>query len=606
MDAQAQDRAHRIGQTRDVHIYRLVTEHSVEENILLKAKQKRQLDFLVMDEGKFHAGPGAGQALTGSEERGEEAGASTQDLFTKGGLRDILGVVGEDMEDDYSSDEGNVGDKRQQKMSKEQLEQTMAALEDEADVTAMLGAQKEAAEELQEFDESIQYTKETEDGGGSESQHSQDGAVSQTEEGDSIIKEKSKNSNTPSKRNNSDDEGGSQVEDTVTEPSDSEEAEKEFEAWQHKVGINLSSIAESLTPTEKYALNFKEEIDPFYSIRYLSDWRRMQEAESMDQEWNVDDFEEIKAEEERRAIDDGDLLVTRPPPKVLPRQRMLYLREKARLRAEKKRRKLTGENWCVRLDAITKHPFWYNSDTGEAVWDKPAVIIELEAEELARHNMWSALPMKPLIRIMEYLVPYPHRTQCSLVCRHWRSAAGHFSFVRHVWPVECGALTMDKMKLDHNHYVSIEDALASSLPGDTIELGDGHYWVNEPGLSVDFPLRFVGDENDPSHVVIELSGSIRWKGSGGWIEGITVRRPRLSNLQGTRREIIIVEDGARLDVAHCVFSNEGNTGDVVSLMGKGNKGRWNFVVMKGAGGQGCGLSLQKEASVFISEVRLMV
>ena len=41
MDAQAQDRAHRIGQTRDVHIYRLVTQQTVEENILTKAMQKR-------------------------------------------------------------------------------------------------------------------------------------------------------------------------------------------------------------------------------------------------------------------------------------------------------------------------------------------------------------------------------------------------------------------------------------------------------------------------------------------------------------------------------------------------------------------------------------
>ena len=39
MDAQAQDRAHRIGQTRDVHIYRLVTAHTIEENILNKANQ---------------------------------------------------------------------------------------------------------------------------------------------------------------------------------------------------------------------------------------------------------------------------------------------------------------------------------------------------------------------------------------------------------------------------------------------------------------------------------------------------------------------------------------------------------------------------------------
>ena len=40
MDAQAQDRCHRIGQTRDVHIYRLISQHTVEENIFKKAQQK--------------------------------------------------------------------------------------------------------------------------------------------------------------------------------------------------------------------------------------------------------------------------------------------------------------------------------------------------------------------------------------------------------------------------------------------------------------------------------------------------------------------------------------------------------------------------------------
>merc|ERR1712012_905997 len=50
MDAQAQDRCHRIGQTRDVHIYRLVSERTVEENILKKANQKDFLETLPLRE----------------------------------------------------------------------------------------------------------------------------------------------------------------------------------------------------------------------------------------------------------------------------------------------------------------------------------------------------------------------------------------------------------------------------------------------------------------------------------------------------------------------------------------------------------------------------
>ncbi|KAI5285425.1 swr1 complex component, partial [Ascosphaera aggregata] len=53
MDKQCQDRCHRIGQTRDVHIYRLVSEYTIESNILRKANQKRLLDDVVIQEGKF-------------------------------------------------------------------------------------------------------------------------------------------------------------------------------------------------------------------------------------------------------------------------------------------------------------------------------------------------------------------------------------------------------------------------------------------------------------------------------------------------------------------------------------------------------------------------
>ncbi|THD22460.1 Helicase domino [Fasciola hepatica] len=53
MDAQAQDRCHRIGQTRDVHIYRLISELTVEENILRKANQKRFLSDVAIEGGRF-------------------------------------------------------------------------------------------------------------------------------------------------------------------------------------------------------------------------------------------------------------------------------------------------------------------------------------------------------------------------------------------------------------------------------------------------------------------------------------------------------------------------------------------------------------------------
>ena len=57
MDLQAQDRAHRIGQTRPVLIYRLVSRHTIESKIMQRASEKRQLEALVIAKGKFNLTP---------------------------------------------------------------------------------------------------------------------------------------------------------------------------------------------------------------------------------------------------------------------------------------------------------------------------------------------------------------------------------------------------------------------------------------------------------------------------------------------------------------------------------------------------------------------
>ncbi|MCO5564182.1 hypothetical protein L7F22_017839 [Adiantum nelumboides] len=63
MDQQAQDRCHRIGQTREVHIYRLISESTIEENILKKSNQKRFLDDLVIQGGRAKFGKNRRQKL---------------------------------------------------------------------------------------------------------------------------------------------------------------------------------------------------------------------------------------------------------------------------------------------------------------------------------------------------------------------------------------------------------------------------------------------------------------------------------------------------------------------------------------------------------------
>ena len=439
MDAQAQDRAHRIGQTREVHIYRLITEHSIEENILVKAQQKRNLDILVMDKGKFD-GAGLNSERITTEDDFEQQ--SSSDVFSKGGLRAILGMHDEPHEITEEARYGPGVAENENEPTREEMVAAMATVEDQDDVLALRGAEKEAKEELQEFDESIELKVDSDN---------------------DVDDEAGKKGTTAAKSS------AQKENEQLNAKNEEEEMAKEFAAWQNNVGLDTSALEASLSPTEKYGLHFRQEIDPYWSMfAILEERRRLEAAEETKHEIDIDQIERGKAMDERQAIEDGDLLGTRPRPEDLVRQRNLYLREKARLKADKKRRKLTGENWELREDARDQRPFYYNTDTGEALWDKPTVLLDLEAENYAREKMWSGLPHKPLIHIMSYLLPYPERITCAKMCRQWRQAATDIIFVRHVYPVEMGAMAQNDNRLGHNHYRSIADALAVALPGDTI------------------------------------------------------------------------------------------------------------------------------------------
>ena len=52
-DLQAMDRAHRIGQTKTVRVFRLITDNTVEERIIDRAEMKLRLDAVVIQQGRL-------------------------------------------------------------------------------------------------------------------------------------------------------------------------------------------------------------------------------------------------------------------------------------------------------------------------------------------------------------------------------------------------------------------------------------------------------------------------------------------------------------------------------------------------------------------------
>lgn len=109
MDKQAQDRCHRIGQTHTVHIYRLITSFTIEENILRKSMQKRKLEDLILEDGEF-----------------------TTDFYEKVKVRELLEVQDEDLEAAlrHVEDDEDFTALKAAKQEEQQLTQELCEMED--------------------------------------------------------------------------------------------------------------------------------------------------------------------------------------------------------------------------------------------------------------------------------------------------------------------------------------------------------------------------------------------------------------------------------------------------------------------------------------------
>jgi len=104
---------------------------------------------------------------------------------------------------------------------------------------------------------------------------------------------------------------------------------------------------------------------------------------------------------------------------------------------------------------------------------------------------------------------------------------------------------------------------------------------------VEKPLRLVGDENNASNVVIEMSGTIKWSGRAGWVEGVTFRRPKISSGEGSTDDMLRILSGGRVDMIHSVVDNTGSSGDsTIAIQGPNAAGKWQNVIISGGAKQG--------------------
>ncbi|KAJ4847374.1 Protein PHOTOPERIOD-INDEPENDENT EARLY FLOWERING 1 [Turnera subulata] len=273
MDQQAQDRCHRIGQTREVHIYRLISESTIEENILKKANQKRALDDLVIQSGAYNT-----------------------EFFKKLDPMELFSGHKTPMVKNMQK-ERNHSTSNEVSVSNADVEAALKYAEDEADYMALKKVEQEEAVDNQEFTEEAIGKLE-------DDEFVNDDDVMKADE--SVEHEMT----TSNKENVVNLDAGDPVEDgALTLAGNEDDVDmladvKQMAAAAAAAGQALSSFENQLRPIDRYAIRFLELWDPIIDKAAMESQDGFEETE-----WELDRIEKYKEEMEAEIDDDEEPLV---------------------------------------------------------------------------------------------------------------------------------------------------------------------------------------------------------------------------------------------------------------------------------------------------------
>lgn len=274
MDQQAQDRCHRIGQTREVHIYRLISESTIEENILKKAKQKRALDDLVIQSGSYNT-----------------------EFFKK--LDPIELFSGhESLPNKNMQKEKILNSGTDVSVSNADVEAALKHVEDEADYMALKRVEQEEAVDNQEFTEEAIGKLEEDELANEDDIRGDDLA----DQGDGNSLSNNDSVMVPDGRD-------AKEEKTLTSAGKDDDVDlladvKQMAAAAAAAGQEILSFENQLRPIDRYAMRLLELWDPI-----IDKAAALSEVGFEEKEWELDRIEKYKEEMEAEIDDDEEPLV---------------------------------------------------------------------------------------------------------------------------------------------------------------------------------------------------------------------------------------------------------------------------------------------------------